>query len=343
MSAHGQAQRTVVGDLAREILERFPKAPTHQLARMLHRREPAVFRTVEQARKAVNYYRGANGAKNRAHAARTRVVQAVRSADEAEAARQHRHRLPASDATEWLPWILPSGVRSVAVFADLHLPYHDRHAIQKAVRQAKERRPDVILINGDLVDSHHLSRFQKDPRRRSFPKELAMGREFWLWLHDQFPKAEKKWKLGNHEEHYWRYLSQQAPALCGMQEFEPETVFGLRAPGVELILDKRIILCGKLPVIHGHEYPQAVLSPVNAARGYFLRAKSSVLGAHAHQHSEHWEPDIKGRELGAWSMGCLCDLHPEYARLNRWAHGWAHIQIASDGTYEVDNVALRRG
>jgi predicted phosphodiesterase len=332
--------RTLAGVLARDILLKFPQAPSRQLARMLRRDHPAVFSSIDAARVRICYYRGSQGVECREWAKRTIVPEAVRTPEQADAARSHTAKLPRSEASAWLPWVVPAGIERIAVLSDVHMPYHDLHAVETAVAEASKRRPQMVILNGDIMDCYQLSKWQKDPRRRRFKDELATAAAFLDYLGDWMPHAVIKWKLGNHEEWYWRYLEARAPELLGLPQFEPEAVFGLAARGAEIIGDKRIIHAGKLSIIHGHEYPAAVLSPVNAARGYFLRAKSSVLGGHFHQRSEHFEPDLRHKVLGAWSTGCLCDLHPEYARLNRWSHGWAFVELGKAGAFSVENLAI---
>ena len=47
--------------------------------------------------------------------------------------------------------------------------------------------------------------------------------------------------------------------------------------------------------------------------------------------------------ITTWSTGCLCDLTPEYARLNRWNHGAAHVEISNGGDFHVTNFRIREG
>jgi len=44
-----------------DYLDKYPDAPSHQIARMLHRDHPLMFLTHENARISIRYYRGATG------------------------------------------------------------------------------------------------------------------------------------------------------------------------------------------------------------------------------------------------------------------------------------------
>jgi hypothetical protein len=41
-----------------------------------------------------------------------------------------------------------------------------------------------------------------------------------------------------------------------------------------------------------------------------------------------------------WSTGCLCDLTPEYARVNRWNWGFATVTVDTAGSFDVDNYRI---
>lgn len=113
--------------------------------------------------------------------------------------------------------------------------------------------------------------------------------------------------------------------------------------GIEVIKDKRIVKAGKLNLLHGHEFQSGVIAPVNVARGVFLRAKTNTLVGHSHVTSEHTERDLNGDIVTCWSTGCLCELTPEYARINKYNHGFAHVLVNKDGGFNVKNMRIIKG
>jgi len=96
-------------------------------------------------------------------------------------------------------------------------------------------------------------------------------------------------------------------------------------------------------VIHGHEYKNAITSPANPARTFFLRTKDNTAGGHYHQTSEHPEPSIKGKLITCWSIGCLCDLHPKYMPLNKWNNGFAKYERYDENFWHIDNKKIIEG
>ena len=127
-----------------------------------------------------------------------------------------------------------------------------------------------------------------------------------------------------------------------MDEFKLGNIIKIRGvEGVDVI-EKQIVYMGRLPFTHGHEFLNKASNPVNAARGLFLKTLSSAATGHYHQSSYHSETDINGKLMSWWSMGCLAQLHPEYALLNKWNHGFATIE--TEGLdFELENMKIYKG
>lgn len=304
--------RTVVGNAARELCEKFPAAGTRTLARMLLRDEPKLFKDFEHARTTIRRCRGEHGKHNRD---RTDTVPTTKFAV----------AVPESEDKPVEPYVLTATGKGL-VISDIHLPYHDRGAVEMTLQHALAAgHCDFCIVNGDLLDCYQLSRFNKDPRLKDFAGELKMAREFLTTLAGEFDKVI--YKLGNHELRYEHYLQTKAAELIGVDEVELPNLLHLAEIGVEFVEDYRVIHAGKLNILHGHEYGRGMFSPVNPARGMFIRASACTLSGHLHRTSHHNEPDIRGKLISCWSTGCLCGLHPRYAVLNKWDHGFALMEF----------------
>jgi predicted phosphodiesterase len=321
----------IASQLALDLHNQFPSAPTRQLAAMLYRDHPACFTDEEHARRLVRYHRGECGDKDRAKVAEMPDVEPVR-----------KFTAPKSDAKPPVPYEWTHQGYGT-IIADVHLPYHDERAFDTAINHAiSAGATDFLLILGDWMDHYQLSRFSKDPRNRSFPDEVEMARDSLGNLAAVFGPVV--YKLGNHERRYEDYMRMKAPQLLGLPSFEFSSVLGLEDAGVESVAWNSVIRMGDhLTVLHGHEFGRSVFNPVNPARGLFLRAKACAIGAHSHQTSQHDEPNVRGESLAAWSLGCLCDLHPEYASLNKWNHGFALLEYKGGDDWEVENKRIVNG
>ncbi len=229
------------------------------------------------------------------------------------------------------------------ILSDIHCPYHDRTTIELAVTEAKRRGVVGVILNGDTLDSHEVSRHDKDPGAPRYVEEIEVTRKLLKYIRGQLPKAEMVLKEGNHEERLNAYIIQRAPALFGLEGIDIPSLLHLKDIGAEWITGKRVIGLGKLNVIHGHEFPGGCTSPVNPARGLYLKARSVAICGHHHQVSEHHARNIRGQAEAAWSLGCACFLYPRYMPLNNWGHGFAFVELSKDGSFSVDNKRVHAG
>lgn len=229
------------------------------------------------------------------------------------------------------------------ILSDVHIPFHDNITIDLALKEAQRRKVKGILLNGDLCDCHELSRWDKSPDDPRYPEEVTKTKQFLDYLRWKIPKIPIVFKHGNHEERVFLYLFRHAPALFGLDVLTLPRLLEFDKYGIVDVADRRVIRMGHLNVIHGHEYRPAIQTPVNPARGVFLRAKASVLTSHFHQVSEHHEPTIAGKQQGSWSIGCACDLNPLYMPINRWSTGFAFVELSKGGNFSVDNLRVMDG
>lgn len=322
-------------DIVKGILGRFPDHPSLTLAKILFKDFPDYFKSVGNARKAISYYRGANGKKNSKHLADRRFVKE-------KGIPGNPFNLPASFERDYSPIAIQG--KKIGVLSDIHIPYHNIPALTCAMEWLKREKVDTILLNGDIMDFYQLSDFDRDRGAPSIKDELEQTRQFLDSIEKNFPDARIYFREGNHEERLKRYLMTKAPELFGMAEFQLPVLLDFMDRGIEWVHEKRLMTAGKLNTLHGHEYKAAMLAPVNPARGFFLRAKDHILVGHHHQTSTHNEPTVGGKIIGAWSVGCLCELHPYYMPLNKWNHGAAIIELdQSTGDFEVHNRTIIKG
>lgn len=329
--------------LVDDMCAKWPAVPSRTLARMLFREHPKLWPNLEAVRKAVAYRRGRMGVLHRGRRAGAANTYASTCPS---VPWNPQGYLPASEERAFTPHrIAPSGDERALILSDIHIPYHSLSALTAALEVGRKDEVSIIILNGDTLDFYKLSRFSKDPRKRDAKEEIKRANQFLDVLDEQFPKARKVWKDGNHDERYGHYLCACAPELFSVlaEHASLDQLLELHDRGWEYVTDKRPIYLGKLPVIHGHEYPTPVLGPVNAARGLFLRAKDCAMVGHHHQTSEHTETSIREQMITTWSTGCLCELHPEYARFNKWNHGAARVDLDGKGNFSVRNFRIHEG
>lgn len=323
--------------LARKYRDEYGmEMPTLKLARIMYDENKLMFSRVEEARRVLRYIEGKLGAENQ--------MESVKSSKYFMTKERPRnpYNLPESDEESYEPYII-SGHKRIGILNDIHIPYHSIEAVTAAFDLLKKEKPDAIFINGDVLDCHQLSYFEKDPKKKQFSQELEVFKQFFEILQSTF-KCKVYFKFGNHEERYQKFLFQKAKELSGVQEFELSNIIKARAEGIEIVEDRRIVLMNGLPFVHGHEFGRGFFNPVNAARGLFLRAKHTAVQGDCHSTSEHVEKDLLGKMMTTWSVGCLCGLTPQWLPINKWNHGTATVDLSENGyEFEFRNYRIYNG
>lgn len=338
----GEGQATKV---AREACAEFPDTPSRTLARMLCEKRPKLFPKLETARCAVRNIRGNHGTKNRKLIKDKTSYRANGKAGMV--------MMPEPVVETWEP-LRVDGPARVGVLSDIHVPYHSAEALGVAVKELRRQKCDVILLNGDTLDFYGISRFEKDPERRTATEEVRLAVQLMRWLRQQFPKARMIWRDGNHEDRWAKFCWSNAPVLWSLKQCRLEGVLGneyaeqtdnestkLARYGWEYLTDKRPILAGELPILHGHEISVSSAS-VSAARGAWLKASHTIMIGHLHSSSSHPQPDMWHNEIFTWSVGALCGLTPRYAPVNRWNWGFGIVDVNQGGEFDVRNMRISK-
>jgi len=327
-------------ELAAQILLENPDVSKRRLATLLFTKHPGNFNSVEQARNAIRYASGTMGSTKRQNAI---VKDMPRKGAKVYA-------MPKSKAEPWTPHNCNGSC--IAIFSDCHFPVHDPEAIEAAVAHVKENfEPDTVLLNGDFADALEFGAWAKSPKAIDTENALQVVREGLLYFRSQFPDAQLIYKMGNHEDRLERFCWEKAPELVGLPHITWKGLLTIdndlnKVEELDNIFwigeEKPIITGGGLAIFHGHELPRGLTNAVNPARGAFLRTRASVLIGHHHQSSSHVEYDWKKEPVNCWSVGCLADMNPRYARINKYNLGHAVVE-ATKNSFNVSNFKQLSG
>ncbi|NCX94117.1 MAG: hypothetical protein EBX40_05535, partial [Gammaproteobacteria bacterium] len=250
-------------------------------------------------------------------------------------------QLPQSEAKE--KGIVNIEGKKVLCLYDIHVPYHDIKALHCAINEGVKRKCDTIFLGGDIVDAYEISRFEKSKYKRSWKEEIQLTKQFFSFLRFKFPKATIYYLYGNHDLRYNAYIRKNASALEGIEIFDFCNVFDFEKFGITEIDPSCTAKYRGLNLIHGHEFGGSVFSPVNVARGLYMRAKTSAMCGHSHQTSEHTETDMNGKITTCWSVGCLSELRPDYSKYAKYNHGFAIIEARGRDGFHVSNYRISNG
>jgi hypothetical protein len=335
MSKKPTSKQTYKSEIVRELLTEFPNATTMAVARECLKRYPLDFKSLESARGLVRANRG------ELNFIPIEGTVAERNQKEKKLA-MSKFALPESDYDELPDFVVPVGNNRGLIMNDIHLPYQDNNALEVAINYGIKFKPNFVYLNGDTIDMYQGSRFIKDRRLRDLAGELEITRGFLKELQRVFD-CPIYFKMGNHEERWENYLRLNAPELLGIDDFNLCNILRFGEFGVTEVKGKQMARIGKFNLLHGHEFGHSVFSPVNAARGLYMRAKASSAVGHHHQTSEHTEKDLNGNIVTTWSIGSLCGLSPEYMPYNKWNHGFATIETDMNGDYDFRNLRIING
>lgn len=321
-------------EIVRKYLEKFPNTSKKSLAEKIYNENQLLFKNGEDARSAIRYATGSSGKLNRSW--KTEKIE-----HNTNFSRENPYGLPESDAKPFEPYLMPKANNNILFLSDIHLPYHDISALTIALEYGKKHNVNTIYLNGDIMDCYQASFHEKDPKKRDMANEFEVCRQFLDLLKREFPKAKIYYKEGNHEMRWERYLRLKAPLILDMEEFRLEVILKLRERGIEWIPNNQLVKIGKLNAIHGNEYKGG--GGINVARTLWLRAGDNVIAGDKHKTQTGLKTNIDKSVVGTWSVGCLCELNPEYLTFNEWGHGFAHIEVFNDGNFTVNNKQIING
>lgn len=318
--------------IAKEYRQKYgDDMPNHKLARIIYKDHNLLFKSVEDARWFLRRIEGKGG-------------KIVKGLDRKEDRPRNPYNLPESYSKEPTVLKLPTGCNSILCLSDLHIPYHDINALSLAIEYGINEEVNTVFINGDLIDFHGLSRFEKDPRKRSVKQEFEAAKSFLIALREAFPTQEIYWLLGNHDMRYQKWLMTKVYEVFDDEYYHLEQRLQVNDQRVKVIEDNVLVKAGKLAITHGHHVMRGFFAPVNSARGAWMKAKQSLLISHVHKVSNHVEVNLDGDSFGTWSTGCLCELRPDYSPLvSNYQHGFAHILVDNSGDFQVKNYQVING
>lgn len=322
-------------DRAREVVQRYidlgikhKKSYSKRfIATVLHSEHPDIFKDSEEARSIARMVTGAKGGdKFSTNEQLTRDFALL--------------EMPVMEC-ELKPYQVGLQYKKALVLNDIHSRFHDREAVETAINNGAKNGCDVVIINGDLLDFYQFSRFDKNPNiLQHFYSEREWVQDFLLLLQKTFGKVI--YKKGNHDIRRELHLQRKAmdmPEIQGLEDISEYVFFDNST--VDVVEDYNIIEFGRLNIIHGHEYQGG--GGIHVAYNRLNKSFDNVLSAHSHITQSSMKKNINGKFYGSWTVGCLCSLSPRYVPKNNWNHGFALVEKAESGEFEVINRMIVDG
>jgi len=319
-------------EIIREYLLKFPDHADLTMARKIFADNPLLWTSVETVRSAI---RGIKGKK------RTKTDYKDKTLFVKPTFNYNPYKLPDTEEKIRLPYVLPKADNNILLISDLHIPYHNISAITAALKYGQEAKVNTIIINGDLIDFYQMSRFERDPRKRSAKFEFDSTKEFLVILRKTFKNAQIYWVKGNHDVRYEHWLMAKAPEVFDDPYYKLEERLKLNEQRIILIDDKTILKAGKLNIHHGHLFFRGFGSPISPAKTVYDKSFEDTICSHVHKKTEFSKVSLSGKLITCYTTGCLCELSPDYAPFgNSYVHGFAHIKVKDSGDFELKNMTI---
>jgi len=232
----------------------------------------------------------------------------------------------------------------VVVLGDVHIPFQDQRVVSLVLMFIKEYNPNVVILNGDIVDCYDISSFDKDPQREaSLVQELREAKEFFEKLRECAPTAEIRYVYGNHEHRFHKYIIRNARSLAGLIGISLAEQLELSKFGITPIAtsgDRFTDNYTKVGTLLVGHFDKVCKHSAYTAKLLLDDYGCSLIQAHVHSIGSS-NRTLDGGEIMGWEGGCLCDLRPLYCKPKKWAHAFHVIQLENDGNFfHVDPIHI---
>lgn len=224
---------------------------------------------------------------------------------------------------------------NTAIICDVHLGFHDIDAIRACIQFLRTMKVDNIVLNGDTIDAHKLSRWAKRKDDIEFTTELQMARNFIDNLRATFSKARIYFKVGNHEDRLERYIQEKADQFAGLVTWQ--SLLELDAKGIKFVDSNQIMFCHGTWITHGHEIK--VNGSANPAVTLMNKTMANTCMGHLHRSQTMHKKSLDGEYLRADVIGTLSKLKRGYMAYSQSNHGFGFIH--EDG--EFQNIRIEDG
>lgn len=214
----------------------------------------------------------------------------------------------------------------ILIASDFHIPFQDNRAVNAFLSYAIDTQPEVIVLNGDLLDFYRLSKFVKSDGRNP-REEITEAKIILENLREGCPYSDIYYPIGNHETRLETYILNKAPDIASLVENFHET---LDCKKFKVQPCHKVVFNGEIVCKHGNFVSQkAGQTAIKEMDNNY----SSGASGHTHRLAKIIRR-INGKKYYWLETGCLCTLDPHYMLQPDWVHGL--------GLFEIDDYKIKR-
>lgn len=234
-----------------------------------------------------------------------------------------------------------SPVTKAIILSDIHIPYHCPKALKIALEYTKDYDPNVIILNGDIVDMYSVSSYRKDPIRiNTLQDELNETRSFLNIVRNQHKKAAISYIAGNHEYRMEKFLLDKAGELSSLECLSLDELLGVKDLDIKFYDYGKSLFLGNLQVTHGDVSRKGSSM---SAKAHMDKSGGSVLIGHCHRLGTIYKTNRWGTHIGI-ENGYLGRKDFEYVgEMVDWQQGFTQVDFYQDGKFFVRQHRIEEG
>lgn len=233
------------------------------------------------------------------------------------------------------------GTVTQGVFAsDFHAPFHDPRCVALWLGWCAERKPEQVLLGGDVADLFTISRFAKiRPKYNRLVDELAVcTAEILEPIRSTLPKADIIFLEGNHEHRLKVLLAtpgiQALEGLAGTTIQEALELDRLRIKFVGSKAGNAIFeITPHLTAMHGELYG------ANPAQAHVLKWGGSVIHGHTHRRGTFEKRFGNGKEWVGFAAGAMCKRE-DYRAIQDSSRGFVSYWFDEEGHFHAQHERI---
>lgn len=225
------------------------------------------------------------------------------------------------------------------IINDPHFPFEDKKTIKLINKFMKDLNPDIVFILGDLIDFYEISKFDKNPNRKTkLQDEIDAGVKELKYIRSILPKAKIYFKEGNHTHRLRSYLWKN-PGLSSLKSLKLENLLNLEDLDIKLIKYDKPFLYRGLYLDHGEK--------IRKYSSYTAKAEMDELSndgivAHTHRLGAYYKTTL-GKDMAFYENGCLCKLDQEYAKNPNWQQGFSVVYFdTKTRNHSIQQVHIKK-
>lgn len=232
-------------------------------------------------------------------------------------------------------------LKKYLILPDAHVPFVNKIALLLALAVGKFMKVDTIIILGDFADIYSCNSYGKKSRlmHLNLKKEMRSVNKWLDFIDRHFPKANKVYIEGNHEDRIRRKVEKDAIEFDGFVDFYEAAKLHTRKKWtfVPFTSDQLYKVGGTS--MHVRHCPYSNTS----ANASIKKSMISVIFGHTHRREYIETRDGRGKKLIQCSAGFLGDRKNKdifgYAA-DRKSLGFHMLYEYPDGEYTLEQVNI---